>query len=357
MRLEYNNHNIPFNSIVKFQGVDLSKVVFNNAKVWEKITPFTMSVGGDWGSTIMLEAEDPEPLYVPMTGSGARLPYVGINDTSDHIVTLSRAFSKPLSFKAFVNLVPTSFYPDTAVERNLVVGNSEVVCASNKPTLSCPSVNSLADLGLSLPSPQQVSYCISRWVTVERDLFPTFAAGQTQFATNLDDDEYEYSILLNDTMQSTLGDHGITAQRIFDLYPPTFVSADFSRAESSIYNNTLEIYGIYAVVHNNSYNTKYEQLIDYRLDNFRLIVTNMEAITAWQQATTDAAKFAWLQRFVPLSYAPPTEEQTDAPLYKKLAYCMRATSFYLEATDGEYTWRSDNLLLAFGDITFNPVFS
>lgn len=356
MKLEYNNHNIPFNSTVKFQGADISKVVFNEAKVWEKITPFTVTVAGDWGSTLMVEAEDPEPWYVPMTGSGARIPYVGINDTSDHWLTLSRAFSKPLSFKAFVNIVPTSFFV-TSAKRNLAITNPGITYTGSHIALSCPSVNSLADLGLSLPSPQQVFNSLRYWVTVDRDLFPPFAAGQTQWGTNLDDDEWEYSIMFNDTMRSTLADHGITAQRIFDLYPPTFVSANFSRVQAVSSGDSMDLYQLYAVVRNNSYDTNYEQIRDYQLDNFTLHITDREAIAAWQQATTDAAKFAWLQRFVTLGYVIPEDAEPDPELTKKLAYCVRATSFYLEATDGEYTWRTDNLQLAFGELTFNPVFS
>lgn len=365
MKLEYNNHNIPFNSTVKFQGVELSKVVFNDAKVWEKITPFTLSVSGDWGSTLMVEAEDPMHLYVPMTGAGARIPYVGINDTSDHWLTLSRAFSKPLSFKAFVNIEPTSFFLGGAdneriASRNLVITNPRITYVGSTVGLACPSVNSLADLGLSLTSPQQVFNSLRYWVTVDRDLFPPFAAGQTQFRTNLDDDEHEYSCMYNDTMRSTLADHGITAQRIFDLYPPTFASANFSGVTTEIYDDFMNLYHLYAVVHNNSYDTRLQRIQDYSLSNVQLHITDRDAIAAWQQATTDAAKFAWLQRFVTLSYVLPGEDEDvdpDKELTKQLAFCVRATSFYLEATDGEYTWRTDNLQLAFGELTFNPVFS
>ena len=340
-------------------------------RVWVCAEPFNITVSGDGDSTLWLEAEDPMHLYIPMTGSGARLPYVGIKDTSDHRVTLSRAFSEPLSFKVFVNIVPTSFFlggenNERIAFRNLVVTNPGITYVGSTITLACPSVNSLADLGINLTSPQQIFNSSRYWVTIDRDLFPPFAAGQTQFATNLDDDEYEYSCMYNDVMRSTLADHGITAQRIFDLYPPTFASADFSSVGVSIYNDWnglphMDLYHLYAVVHNNSYNTYSEQLRDYALNNVELRITDRDAITAWQQATTDAAKFAWLQRFVTLGYVMPDaededeDEEPDKELTKQLAFCVRATSFYIEAECGGIKWRSDDLTGAWGTFTMHPI--
>lgn len=298
-------------------------------------------------------------------------PNLGLLDTSDHGLSIDRAFEQALTFKVWAKLVPgtVTIVNDPFNYSNYSGWLHKCSYGLNRSIYNCTLSGmdswqvipfTLETFGISPLASKQAMTMNKRGKSINVDILPPFAPGQTSITTNLPDDYIERHWQYNTELVKKLNAFSNETQLIAacqSLYPFTYYHTGYWDDEEEAWDSGWYVYPSTRA--------------------FRLYFTVVQRIAGWDfkyegvwsgdppdaiyakalAATTEAERIAFLNEYFPIiinsvsvAYDGASDEFWDLPVTQ----LYKCESFYITAQCGELSWYSDYMTHLWGTITMHP---